>query len=49
MIVNRDFFCGISFVDSPASYAFSIVDVNCIPGHTIAHEVCKALFIYYIQ
>ena len=40
MIVKRDNFCGISFVDTPASYAFSIVDLSCIPRHTIAHEVC---------
>ena len=41
MIVDRDYFCGISFVNSTPSSAFSVVDVKCVPGHTIAHEVRK--------
>ena len=45
MIVHKDYFCGISYVDSPASYAFSIADLNCIPGHTIAHEVSRVFVV----
>ncbi len=39
LFVNHTQYCGLAWVDSTATYAYSTITYSCVNGHTFAHEL----------